>query len=60
MQSGLVTAIRKVSRVKEIGISLALLGLFVLFSILSPYFFQLENFITSSARSRSWASFPWG
>ena len=45
MQSGLVTAIRKVSRVKEIGISLALLGLFVLFSILSPYFFQLENFI---------------
>lgn len=40
-----LNAYKRVSGVKEIGISLALLGLFVLFSILSPYFFTLENLI---------------
>jgi ribose/xylose/arabinose/galactoside ABC-type transport system permease subunit len=42
---GIKKVYKRVFGVKEIGISLALLGLFVLFSILSPYFFELENLI---------------
>ncbi len=36
---------RRVGSVKEVGIGLAMLSLVVLFSILSPYFFDLDNLI---------------
>ncbi|HEY9594467.1 MAG TPA: ABC transporter permease [Spirochaetia bacterium] len=42
---GSTSLIKRVAGIKEAGITLALLALFVLFSILSPYFFNLENLI---------------